>query len=205
MGRTSRKTVSTIAAVLSACFIVATIAFGVYIVGAAPVESSNKYNVNGYGLTYGSAKDAGYGEEPELIAAEATNGKDGYIRKDDLLKMSREASNPVQANQIMKPINEKASKAFIDSLAKKHVMKASVSNDKIMDSLLAGETYCKGDHTKESLKLACDKVKTNLGITKDISEDTLAAAVVAADKANAVLIPVYDLNGMTQIGVFQAF
>lgn len=49
-------------------------------------DSLGSYKVNSNGETYGSGLLAQtYGEFPDLISAEGTNGNHGYIRQDDLL------------------------------------------------------------------------------------------------------------------------
>lgn len=58
------------------------------------------YSVNAQGQTYGSAIHASSPEqEPDLIAATATNGKDGFVLKSDL---DVQADSPESAAQITK-------------------------------------------------------------------------------------------------------
>lgn len=55
--------------------------------GVAFAENTKqeKYTVNDRGQSYGSSLHADtYEDEPDLIAAEATNGKSGYVFKDDI-------------------------------------------------------------------------------------------------------------------------
>jgi len=155
--------------------------------------------------TYGSSEDTNYGEEPDLIAAQATNGKQGYINKEDLFKIDRHAANLTEANQIMKTYNAKASKAFADSLSKKASLKVRASSEKAQKAYEESMAYEQGKKTKSNFEEVANEIESDLGIDYNITERSLDEALLAAQEANAVTIPVYELDGKTQIGVFECF
>lgn len=70
------------------------IASGVFAASASPGEAPQPvWKQNNGGLTYGSALDAtSSANEPDLIQADATNGKTGYVLKADLDKANGAAA-----------------------------------------------------------------------------------------------------------------
>lgn len=95
-----RVLLATGAAVLGAAAISVPVALasGSHPKPAAPPTPAATYSVNGHGETYGSGLGVTYpGDEPDLIQAVATNGREGYVKAADLV--AAEGTPPASLSQ----------------------------------------------------------------------------------------------------------
>jgi len=211
--------VLTIVVVAAACF--ASYQLGVSRTRRAwigqPDWSSHSYPPKNFpknksGQTYGSSSDTEYGEEPDLIAVVATNGKKGYILKTDLHKVDRsDVKNPDEAVQVMAVYNAAASKGFVEALSQSWGFDAAtITSEQALRAYEEMNSYNPAQSEADRKELVAEiaaKIKSDLGLTtgQDITEDELLKAVSASQNATAQSIPVYKVDGKTRIGVFEVF
>lgn len=65
--------------------------------------------------------------------------------------------------------------------------------------------YEVGKKSKNDFKAATSEIESCLAIDHDITESALNTATLAAEEANATMIPAYGVDGATKIGVFESF
>ena len=177
----------------------------------APDASTHTYPPKSFprnkaGLTYGSSSDTEYGDEPDLIAVEATNGKMGYILKVDLQELDRSGvQNLDEAIRSSTSYNEKASKAFIETLAQEIGFDVNVISSN--QALSAYEELCLATPMQMQGGDIAAKIEKDLGLGRNynISEDVLLRAALSAQDAVAQTIPVYKMDGKTKIGDFEVY
>ena len=157
--------------------------------------------VNKSGLTYGSSMDAADSEdEPDLIAAEATNGKIGYIYRTDLEEAEgdKEVSNPKEAVEYMNRKNQTEANVFSEYIS--DVFKQEI--------ILDGETYARIKDDFTAGKISASDIASELGIhAREMQaselEEVMQSAFVSSQDANTKTICVYDREGKTIIGLFE--
>jgi len=167
-------------------------------VNVAP-STLTAYPVNESGQTYGTLVDAeSIGELPDLILAEATNGKTGCIYRTDFVETSRQARNPQEAAVFMEEYRQAEATAFNEYIQKK--TGANV-NARAVNAVF--------DDMKSACYFGCDWASltreqqtaiTNLLPVNNRSADIARGAYTAATEANYVSVPVYALDGKTVIG-----
>ncbi|MDO4394295.1 MAG: hypothetical protein Q4C80_07800 [Bacillota bacterium] len=168
-------------------------------IGAKSYTIATSYpdtGINQDGLSYGSAVTADTEEsEPELIAAEATNGKLGYVLKTELQKAEGDdISNPNEAVAYMKAKDAKCAKAFSESISKQTDEQVSLTPEQyeyVVDSF-----FTDSQDAQSILQ------KLNVKHSKSQSSKIIQEALYAAQNANIHEINVYKKDGKTVIGVF---
>lgn len=168
-------------------------------VGLIFVSADSLYEtgINKNGKTFGSAACANNErEEPDLIAAEATNGEIGYVLKCELEEAEgNRISNPEEAVAYTIEKENKASAAFF----------ASINEQTGEECAVDPTTYKKAleDYVYNN-KSAYD-VLSSIGVKTRISgsEAILQEAFKAAQTANKKTINVYKKDGKTIVGVFE--
>lgn len=139
----------------------------------------------------------------DLVRVLATNGREGYVRSDDLQPPELVPANPEEAGALQAARDEASGAAFVASLAD------GLGTDLDVDGEPAGRAY---DETRRALRE--DDVAAALGVLDDrlgldpegfASRDVRALldeAVLAGERAVQREIPVYDDDRTTRIGVF---
>ena len=175
------------------CFLIASVNAGIL-----------SYEKNDDGLTYGSLSMAStFEEEPDLIAAIATNDREGYVYKTDLKEASREAKNPEEAVWMMKKYEENSAKAFAKVFSDNTGI--NISAETVIESGLV-----EPGNIISTKEIKARSVISKLGITNELDDRfdeivplALEKAIAAAGRANIVVIPVYAKDGKTIIGEFE--
>ena len=172
---------------LSACALFGGIAAVSSVMHTAP-QKSPVYQVNDSGETYGSASIAQTpDQEPDLIAALATNGKQGYVRKTDLDAAEGAASSPEEAVQQQKAHDASFAEkliARIDQLVAAGHVGSEIAGE------MAGYVMAKGGQLPAE---AFDLILENPSLEQAYRE--------TVDELSTP-IPVYDVDGKTVIGEF---
>lgn len=146
------------------------------------------------GLTYGYASSFDYGFEPDYIRAIATNGKEGYVKKTELLAAEQQATTPEEALRISREHDEALLAAFTDALGKE------IENDCIDSESASGLLSFKLSDPSASPDEAETTPLTIGG--KQISSEQVDRALANAVISISTPIPVYAEDGETIIGEF---
>jgi len=167
--------------------------------GATPQETG--FATNAAGDTYGSAQDAqSSDDEPDLIAALATNGVEGYVRKSDLY--AGEPQNPEDAVAYQNARDDTAVLACLGTVGVD--LGRDLSDDdrtlvrQVMDAWVADT-------------LATDGAAALTGLLQAAGADASAIAdlpgaaercALAAMESQTRTIAVYEADGTTVVGEF---
>jgi len=157
------------------------------------------FGVNENGQTYGPAYEGFYSDNvPDLIAAEASNGRSGYIYYTDFLSSSRPADNPAHAAQLMNEYQQKSVNAFCDYVYSETGIRV---NADAFDKLFGENNRSVGfnhrwDFLSEQQQLDIINLLPEGYRTAELAQ----AAYTAAQTANYTSIPVYESDGITIIG-----
>lgn len=146
------------------------------------------------GLTYGYAASFDYGHEPDYIKAIATNGKEGYVKKTELLAAEHQATTPEEALRISKEHDDALLAAFTDELGK--VIGCDRIDSKSASELLSAKLSDPSisPDEAEATPFAIDG--------KQISSEQVDQALANAAISISTPIPVYAEDGTTIIGEF---
>lgn len=165
------------------------------IAAQADANPSTSYAVNSDGKTFGSASLASsYENEPDMILVQATNGKEGFVKKEDLHAAEGMASTPSEA-VAMQVDREQRIERVLDSELDALMSEGSIS-----------------EQTADGFTAQVDRALSTDGLAdaSDI-EQLLATLVDNPDLERAyhdalssveTCIPVYDADGTTVIGEF---
>lgn len=169
-------------------------AAGLIIVSA---DSLYETGINKSGKTFGSAAYANNErEEPDLIAAEATNGEIGYVLKCELEEAEGNCiSNPEEAVAYTIEKENKAATAFF----------TSINEQTREEHVIDPATYKKALEDYVYNNKSAYEVLSSIGVKTRISESEaiLQEAFKAAQTANKKTINVYKKDGKTIVGVFE--
>lgn len=153
---------------------------------------------NEQGLTYGIMADSIRSEEPfDLVAAVATNGKEGYVLSADLDQaVQNDVTNPEEAVAYMKN-REDVGVAILSAELNSDNGASMLSDDRDVLSQLWSEIQQSG------LEAALSKEASLMSNSAvQIDGETIGSIRVELNKALAVSIPVYEEDGQTIIGEF---
>lgn len=160
-----------------------------------PIE----FPVNENGYTYGVFTDSLI--EPNLIAAEASNGKQGYVFQKDLRNAdpSSNVKNPEEATAYTKEQEARSSDALCAAFANA-VGEGVVTREQsdMFKKLCYSGTEEDGYASFRSYREAADKA----GLPTSLTEEDLTDIVDEAIRAIAYYIPVYESDGETVVGEF---
>lgn len=159
------------------------------------------YAVNEHGQTLGTAFDSADPElQPDLIEAVATNGKEGYVLKEDLdeashanedfdeLLESQETRKEVAASLLAEKMNESSNPITFTqqdaelALQTGLIPEEQLSQKHVMDA--------QGPQDTSAARIAT------------IDDEELASLIAEVDQALTIYIPVYEDDGKTKVGVF---
>ncbi len=210
--RTRRTTVRHLALAVAGAVLVSSVGIVVGLNRATAQDPNTRFSANANGDTYGSALHAASPElEPDLIAAMATNGREGYVYKKDLEPESLQPKNPTEAGQMQADRDKRAGEAFVrvlgDQLNRKFEIGTSTAPVvfSIFDrSVRAGAVPATMDETTARAMteaLGTDVVAAAGGSMASLQR-AVRAAMDAATHANDRKIPVYQSDGVTVIGEF---
>ena len=160
-------------------------------------EAQNRYQRNENGQTYGTFLQAGglSGELPDLIAVEASNGKMGYITREDYYRSSRPAGSREEAVAIMESQQENAAAAFCEYVW----VNTGIRVDQSRVSALLGNS---GSWWNGWSALTEQQQAAFVSVLPEgfRSSGLAQSAYSYAMGANNVNIPVYAVDGVTVIG-----
>lgn len=169
----------------------------------ASADRAIDYPTNEAGLSYGSADAAvSLDTEPDLIKVIATNDREGYVHKDQFHAALKPASCPEEALAMMKDRHDRQAAAFAGYLNRANPSATSRATqveavglyDEIEESV-----SCQGPNDDfETLDEIVARVAGESGVDQGVVQGAYDAAVAATSTA----IPVYDVDGTTQIGEF---
>jgi len=171
---------------------------------SSPADASankNSFPINEYGQTYGSAANISSRESlPDLVSAVASNGKEGYILKTDIILIDElsQAKNPEDAVAKMNNYFFMWAEAFTDYTYLKTgaTIDLKATEETLRQISLSNGIKCSFEFLNETDKAAV----LNL-LPKDYRTNELAQeALEAAYKSNEICIPVYLVDGKTIIG-----
>ena len=177
----------------------------VYVISVMPAaqvhgDSTNShYAVNENGQTYGTTGNAqSYETEPDLIAALATNGQEGYVYKTDLYAAEGHATSPEHAVELMHYKAGRCADAFINTIKDLTGADLSENRDAIVEYML----YNSGIFGQMNTIPTEHIVDLKQIIPVEVGNQGLALAMESARMANVTVIPVYLSDGETIIGEF---
>lgn len=152
---------------------------------------------NEHGMTYGLAADAPTpGYMPDLVAATATNGKAGYVRRTELETAEGSAANPSEAVKKMKNLERATAEAFAESVSDQLGVPVPADTERAVGAI------------KEARARRGRALLARAGFDAEALGDTRANAVVAealtrAQNASIRLIRVYEVDGTTVVGTLE--
>lgn len=149
------------------------------------------------GQTYGIGIVFDYGEEPDFIKAVASNGKEGYVKKDDLLKAEHMATTQEEALEATCERDKEIADAFSVELHK--LSSASKIDDSTVDKILEFKLSGASSAPTSSANSAASILDSD-GIS--LTESQIDTALANAIASLSTPIPVYDSDGKTVIGEF---
>ncbi|MDR2956967.1 MAG: M56 family metallopeptidase [Coriobacteriales bacterium] len=158
------------------------------------------FKTNDRGQTYGTFADAGglNGNLPDLIAVQASNGKDGYITREDFIRSSRAASNPTEAAQFMEEYYQQSLQAFCNYYTRTTGQEPDYQK---VDSVLREIRFELAlNHSWNRLSEQQQVLVMELFPVGYRSPDFAQAAYGVASRAKWVSIPVYAVDGVTVVG-----
>jgi len=167
--------------------------------------TTKDFPMNENGQTYGVSMDMLSIEEyPDLIAAIATNGKEGYILKSDLERYYAAAmpNNPEEAIAMMNGYFKQWAEGLDDYVFGKTGVRIDIEAAKAVFRTINDTSGAKSPYV-----LLSDMEKKALIslLPKDYQNESFAAeALDAAYKATEISIPVYLLDGKTIVGELRA-
>lgn len=155
------------------------------------VDSSNEFQVNSKGQTFGTIRERADGtvEQAELVRVEATNGQIGYI---SVIQMETAAMIGAEHTA------DNAAKALCAS-AKERYGWDVIDFDEARDVVI---TATLGNGRERSFQAFAQYVGSRVGLELEVTEDDFQAIFDDARKAVAVTIPVYEEDGETVIGEY---
>lgn len=177
-----------------------------------------EYQINEDGLTYGNDLLAmQIGEEPDLLAAIATNDKEGYVytvQLNDAIN-SDKPSNPNEAVRMMKDRAIRNSPLFIDYLSKSLGVLIEIDDDIALSAYEKAINIVSYKAPDEKPGVASEKEREELAqiLALDASVlpsgdelfDLLLYTMSQTNEEFWVEIPVYQEDGKTQIGFFRVY
>jgi hypothetical protein len=175
--------------------------------------TANAYPTNAAGQTYGSAMDASSpGDEPDLIAVLATNGREGYALKEQFNQEGTQPSSPEEAVAVQSEHDRDQAEAFYGVLAEAFDLDADISD---VDPVAAADVLFgaqvglyDGSLNAETAGGLINQALDLVGVSAEQCDDgpecaqILTEAVGAAEEVLRVVIPVYESDGHTVIGEF---
>ena len=174
--------------------------------------ATSPYKINSNGQTYGTIEDVPKdGEMPELLAAETTDGKIGYVYWEELDGASPSAKNPDDAIRMMEERAYRNAKPFCDYLSEELEVAIETDSESAKKAYDAAFEYVttRGSEGEPILDSRVGKKRTSELLRIDESLlpdgdellDLLSSAISKAHDEFYVEIPVYLEDGKTQIGV----
>lgn len=167
------------------------------------------FPTNDSGETYGSAWGLTPDEEPDLIWVEATNGREGYVRRTELHAADgSQVRNPDEAVAYMHRRNDASARGCFDALRDDlpgvpgSDWQATEDSRLLIEEIMASEV--RGDLSTEGVAALASLLK-EVGVTHiptDLSRLAQVCATSARD-ARVQMIPVYKSDGVTVIGEFE--
>ncbi|MCI8468827.1 MAG: hypothetical protein HFJ75_04975 [Eggerthellaceae bacterium] len=181
------------------CALVAVATFCV--LGASgQARGDGSFSVNEAGQTYGVTAGLAVGEQyPDLMEVRATNDKIGYIyRTDEEAASGGWVSSPEEAAAYMEERNAKLAVALQEACNKRLSEEEAISLEGARETLVAIEQggLLIPDPATGAPTLEGSSVEA-LG-----EPSVLMEAYLEALESEVVYIPVYEADGVTQIGVF---
>ncbi|MDR0487997.1 MAG: hypothetical protein LBG99_01085 [Propionibacteriaceae bacterium] len=167
------------------------------------------YPVNDKGQTYGSAFGVHMEDEPDLISVEATNGKHGYVYREDLYKGMSDPKSPEEAMALQETKDKQSLEACFESVGLP--LPSSLTSDEtvtveMLSALQILWDAYENEGSQSNLEQAFLQLVKASGSDWDQTEFDLAAAaelcVHAAEATHQLVIPVYESDGVTVIGQF---
>lgn len=172
------------------------VCFATFVLLQPSADAASRAEENEAGMTYGSASMFDYEEEPDLILVVATNGKEGYVKREDLHAAEAPAANPEEAVQLMQARNDELSNALAQELNTMTGQSSITAADASAMIAAMSETP---DPAQSIEQLSTTSSQfTELSIT----EEQFAEALSNAQTSLARSIPVYEQDGTTVIGTF---
>lgn len=185
---------------MAICAVGASTAIALYVLMTSVMQHadasfSSTYGINNDGQTFGSATlAADYESEPDLILVQASNGKEGYVKKEDLHSAEGVASSPAGAveQQIEKEQNQvQALRDRLDYLIADGIISKERADSVIAQAEELSNPYAAPE--EDDVQRFSDTLAVNPELEKEFNE---------ALKVTEATIPVYDVDGETVIGEF---
>lgn len=154
-------------------------------------EATGIFKIGEDGKSFGTSSMFDYGSEPDFIKAVASNGKEGYVKKEDLLEAEHQAATPEEAVELTRQHNEQLAIAFtreLEEMSGVAEIESSVTNE-ILESKMA---------LNPEKPAAEYLASSGVELTDAQIDQALAEAMVSISTS----IPVYDADGKTVIGEF---
>ena len=177
---------------------------------APDAGSSTAFPTNSHGENYGSAADArSPEEEPDLIAVTATNGADGYARRDELEDTAHQPNTPEEAVAYQQTHDDAAVRTCLDTV---RTEVESIPDDPpisdtsrsavrdLMNARVTGTLPTNGVTALRSL--LAESGVANSDIPNDAA-GLAAQCAAAAAESQVRRVPVYQNDGVTIVGEFE--
>ncbi|MDE8701946.1 hypothetical protein PZH32_03110 [Adlercreutzia equolifaciens] len=209
---TASKTLVAMGSMVAACFAlvlaVSPFAEAVPSFEAGVSEETTEYQMNENGLTYGTCVEAGLSAElPDLVLVVATNGKEGYVYRDELEKAEgASASTPEEAVRMTEEQDRLFRESFISTLEEKDY---AISEEEV--GAIAEEARYGSGTNEDIVEYASQLIAGEEGGASrasgakrnaECAEKDVQQAIRAAIEASGELLMVYDKDGKTVIGEF---
>lgn len=172
------------------------VCFATLVLPQPSADAASRAEENEAGMTYGSASMFDYEEEPDLILVVATNGKEGYVKREDLHAAEAPAANPEEAVQLMQARNDELSNALAQELN-------TMTGQSSITAADASAMIAAMSETPDPAQSIEQLSTTNSQFTElSITGEQFAEALSNAQTSLARSIPVYEQDGTTVIGTF---
>lgn len=194
---------------------VGVVAVAAVVIGASVANAGDptaRFSVNANGASYGSVFDASAPDkEPDLIAAIATNGREGYVYETDLEPPELQPASPTEAGELREARDRRAAETFVRVLGDKLGVTIVATDAQAVAALgtfdravVAGVAPVPTDGA--TVRSLANALGVGLDAASGYSSDSVTTAVKAAleasSHANERVIPVYQSDGTTQVGTF---
>lgn len=162
-----------------------------------PAEGTDTIKTNEAGLSYGPVEGFEQRDQyPDLIAVQATNGSKGYILREDEERAAGVVTTPEEAIAFANARSERLAASFKNAINEQlppdeHINLAEASE---ITTILQSAPPDAAVHKAFSILAEEDAEEWN--------ENLVLSAYERALKEDITYIPVYEADGVTQIGVY---
>lgn len=162
-----------------------------------PAEGADPIKTNEAGLSYGPVEGFEQrGQYPDLIAVQATNGNKGYILREDEERAAGVVSTPEEAIAFATARKERLAASLKDAMNEQLPPGEGISLAEALEITAVLQSTPPATAAPQALGILSESAEEKL------SEEAVLTAYEKALKEDITYIPVYEADGVTQVGVY---